>query len=71
MRVFGNFNVVTAGLAGGLLLLASLARADVMDDIDECDGCHGKDGVSMEGDVPTIAGISAFAIEEYMYEFRD
>jgi len=71
MRGFVGRKMTAAAVASGLVLLATLARADVSDDIDECDGCHGKDGVSVEGDVPTIAGISAFALEEYMYEFRD
>jgi len=72
MRGIVSRKMIYIGLAGSLvLLLATAARADVSDEIDECDSCHGKDGVSMEGDVPTIAGISAFAIEEYMYEFRD
>ena len=49
----------------------TLAEADVMDDVDECDSCHGKDGVSTESDVPTIAGISAFILEEYMYAYQE
>lgn len=48
-----------------------LADADAPDDIEECDSCHGKDGVSTESDVPSIAGISPFIIEEYMFEYRD
>lgn len=47
------------------------ANADVMDDIDQCNDCHGEDGVSIESDVPTIAGVSPFIIEEYMFEYRD
>lgn len=47
------------------------ANADVMDDIDQCNDCHGEDGVSIESDVPSIAGVSPFIIEEYMFEYRD
>ena len=47
------------------------ASADVMDDIEQCDSCHGKDGVSTESDIPSIAGVSPFIIEEYMFEYRD
>lgn len=54
-----------------LCLSFTLANADVIDDVDECDSCHGKDGVSTESDVPTIAGISAFILEEYMFGYRD
>ena len=52
-------------------LLIPHAYADVQDDIEQCDSCHGSDGVSIESDVPTIAGVSPFIIEEYMFEYRD
>jgi len=52
-------------------LLIPLADADVLDDIEQCNGCHGEDGVSTENDVPSIAGVSSFIIEEYMFEYRD
>ncbi|MCH8072367.1 MAG: cytochrome c-553 [Proteobacteria bacterium] len=42
-----------------------------MDNIEQCNGCHGEDGVSTESDMPSIAGVSAFIIEEYMFEYRD
>ncbi|MDX1404093.1 MAG: cytochrome c4 [Woeseiaceae bacterium] len=54
-----------------LCVLTPFAAADLADDIDDCDSCHGKDGVSTEGDVPTIAGISAFILEEYMFEYAE
>lgn len=54
-----------------LFLLFPVANADVMDDIEDCDACHGKDGASIESDIPTIGGVSPFIIEEYMFEYRD
>ncbi len=60
------------GATGFILwFLIPLANAGLMDDIEDCDNCHGKDGVSTESDVPTIAGISPFILEEYMYEYRE
>jgi sulfide dehydrogenase cytochrome subunit len=53
-----------------VILHFSLANADVVDIADGCDDCHGADGVSTESDVPSIAGISPFIIEEYMLEYR-
>ena len=53
------------------MLLGPLAGAEVGEIADQCDECHGTDGVSTEGDVPSIAGISPFIIEEYMFEYRD
>lgn len=35
-----------------------------------CADCHGKDGVSAGGAMPTIAGISAFALEEQMRQYK-
>ena len=51
--------------------LTPIAYADLQVDLETCDGCHGDGGVSMEGDVPSIAGMSAFVIEEYMFEYQD
>jgi sulfide dehydrogenase cytochrome subunit len=55
----------------GLLLLVPSARADVSSVARECDQCHGTDGVSSESDVPTIAGMSAFVLEDYLLTYRD
>jgi sulfide dehydrogenase cytochrome subunit len=72
MHASGRKNLETFGTACCFIfLLLSFARADVLDDIEQCDSCHGKDGVSTESDVPTIAGVSPFIIEEYMFEYRD
>ena len=54
-----------------MLLLLQVARADILDDIEQCDSCHGIDGTSTESDVPSITGVSPFIIEEYMFEYRD
>ena len=58
-----------------LLLSCSLLVAGPPEYIQECLDCHGKDGVSLESDVPTIAGSSATFIEEtfaaYQYDLRN
>ena len=53
------------------ILLCTPAGAEVTGISDECDRCHGAGGVSTESDVPSIAGISPFILEEYMFEYRD
>ncbi len=58
-------------LACSALLLCPLAGAEVGEIADRCDECHSAGGVSTESDVPSIAGISPFIIEEYMFEYRD
>ncbi len=39
--------------------------------IDDCNGCHGDQGVSRWNDVPTIAGIDAFVHSEALFIYRD
>ncbi len=58
-------------LAGAVLILAPLANAVTPEVIEECNSCHGEDGVSAESDVPTIAGASAFVIEEYLFQYLE
>jgi len=36
-----------------------------------CEDCHGKGGVSLESDVPTIAGFSQFAISDILNVYKD
>ena len=50
-------------------LLASAADLDVL--TANCNGCHGDNGVSQWRDVPTIAGIDAFAHSDALYVYRD
>lgn len=39
--------------------------------VDDCNGCHGDDGVSQWTDVPTIAGVPEFVHADALYYFRD
>ncbi len=72
MRLPGESNRQHYGvLVYSAILLCTSAGAEVTAIADECDRCHGADGVSTESDVPSIAGISPFIIEEYMLEYRD
>lgn len=61
-----------AGLALVTLSLpAHRSEAEISDLVRECDQCHGTDGISTESDVPIIAGMSAFVIEDYLLTYRD
>jgi sulfide dehydrogenase cytochrome subunit len=72
MRLSGESNRQHYGvLICGAILLCSPAGAEVTDITHQCDECHGADGVSTESDVPSIAGVSSFIIEAYMFEYRD
>lgn len=53
-------------------LWAVVACPQTLDEmVADCDNCHGKGGVSPRGSVPTIAGISAFAHEDYLFVYAD
>ena len=39
--------------------------------INDCNGCHGDNGVSQWSDMPTIAGIDAFAHADALFLYRD
>jgi sulfide dehydrogenase cytochrome subunit len=39
--------------------------------VENCNGCHGTDGVSQWTDVPTIAGVSEFVHSDALYLYRD
>lgn len=49
----------------------TVAVADVATMAEDCDGCHGADGVSQWADMPTIAGISEFVLSDAMFYYRD
>lgn len=67
----GTYQGYFGVLICGAILLCSPTGAEVAEILDQCDDCHGTDGVSTESDIPSIAGVSAFIIEEYMFEYRD
>ena len=62
---------VTA-LSLALGMFASVSAADDLAAITEnCNGCHGDDGVSQWTDVPTIAGVPEYVHADALYFFRD
>jgi sulfide dehydrogenase cytochrome subunit len=60
----------TIALLNGLLITAA-AAADVATLTQPCENCHGKDGVSQDPKIPTIAGNSSYYIVYAMQSFRD
>ncbi len=71
MRLSSKSNRQHYAFVCNVILLCTSAGAEVTDIAGECDRCHGAGGVSTESDVPSIAGISPFILEEYMFEYRD
>jgi sulfide dehydrogenase cytochrome subunit len=47
-----------------------LGQADVAKTAQQCDTCHGKNGVSTDGKVPTIAGFSAASIIDILPQYQ-
>jgi sulfide dehydrogenase cytochrome subunit len=61
-----------AALLLGVTLVASngVWAADAAKLAEGCANCHGKDGVSTESDVPTIAGFSAAYVSESLMHYK-
>lgn len=57
-------------ILAALLLATAAAAAPPPPQAEGCADCHGKDGVSTGGEIPTIAGISAFALEAQMQAYK-
>jgi len=53
------------------LFASAAAIADLDATVENCNGCHGTDGVSQWTEVPTIAGVPEFVHSDALYLFRD
>ena len=64
---------LTATFLFGLvsIALSSIALGDAASLAKDCVDCHGHDGVSEWSDVPTIAGLSAYAHSDALFIFLD
>lgn len=65
-----NSLIARTALLASVLALGSLAQAGAPPQAAGCSDCHGRDGVSSGGEIPTIAGISAFALEEQLGGYK-
>ena len=54
-----------------MLGIPALASADVDALMQNCNGCHGDDGVSQWSDVPTIAGLAEFVHVDALFIYQD
>ena len=61
---------IAISLTLGLFASASMA-GELESVVENCNGCHGADGVSQWTDVPTIAGVPEFVHADALYIFRD
>jgi sulfide dehydrogenase cytochrome subunit len=52
-------------------IVNEIAFASTSDIIKDCMDCHGDDGVSIESDIPTIAGASSAFIEASLFAYKD
>lgn len=53
------------------LFAAGAMAAELDAIIEDCNGCHGDNGVSQWSDVPTIAGVPEFVHSDALYIYRD
>ena len=51
--------------------IPAMASADVDALMQNCNGCHGDDGVSQWSDVPTIAGLAEFVHVDALFIYQD
>ena len=65
-----SFYYTLISLALGMFASVSSAQ-DLAAVVDNCNGCHGDDGVSQWSDVPTIAGVPEYVHADALYFFRD
>jgi sulfide dehydrogenase cytochrome subunit len=65
-----SINLTALSLMIGMFTSVS-AAGDLAAVIEDCDGCHGNDGVSQWSDVPTIAGVPEYVQADALYLFRD
>lgn len=64
-----SFNRIATTVALGLFASAAVAQDAAV--IENCNGCHGDDGVSQWSDVPTIAGLPEYTHADALFFFRD
>ena len=66
---------MTACLCAGALMFTTArgdtAAADINSLAAQCEGCHGKNGISQVPQFPIIGGLSALYISDAMAAFRD
>jgi sulfide dehydrogenase cytochrome subunit len=53
------------------VFLSAAAWGDLESVVENCNGCHGDDGVSQWTDVPTIAGMPEFVHSDQLYMYQD
>lgn len=63
-QLFLIFSVVGLGIP-------AFAAADIDALMENCNGCHGADGVSQWSDMPSIAGIPEFVLADALYIYQD
>jgi sulfide dehydrogenase cytochrome subunit len=64
-----SFYRIAISVALGLFASAAFAQDAAV--IENCNGCHGDDGVSQWSDVPTIAGTPEYVHADALFFFRD
>jgi len=57
-------------LGYALMTTAGAGAAEINKLVEDCAGCHGKDGVSTDSDVPTIAGFSAVYLSQSLARYQ-
>ncbi len=70
ISIFKRLALTAAGLSVGIFWGSISLAADGATIAEQCAGCHGKDGVSKDSKVPTIAGYSAPYVTDAMKTYK-
>lgn len=54
-----------------MMSTTSVSASDIDELVEPCAGCHGKDGVSTESDIPTISGNSVIYLTDSMFIYNE
>ena len=69
-KIHAGFSLTICAALFGLSLSGAVSAADVAKLVEPCLSCHGKDGVSTEADVPSIASLSEVYLTGTLEKFQ-
>jgi len=64
-----KIKLLITALSIGLLSVSLPTIAAI--DIDACDECHGKNGISTDSEIPSIAGFSETSLQDQLFAYID
>lgn len=63
--------IPSAAAMAAILIAGNASASDTEAMMNDCNDCHGDNGVSLHSDIPTIAGLAEFVHGDALYVYRD